>query len=91
MSIEKYMIKRLHQGNFNDSGAKGKSTKSFKKALSQSGVALPDIKVLPNIPQLKPHVFDPKPTSKPCGCSKESVCKHEVNKFINRKTIVNEM
>lgn len=91
MSVEKYMLKRLHQGNFNGAGAKGASTKAFKKALNSSGVALPDIKVLPNVPQLKPHVYDPKPNSKPCGCSKEAICKHEVKKFINRKTIVNEL
>lgn len=89
--IQQYLLKRLHQGNFNDKGEKGKSTKAFKKALNSAGISLPDINVLPNIPHIKPHIYDPKPTSKPCGCSKEAICKHKVKKFINRKTIVNEM
>ena len=90
MSIENILLKRLHQGEHNTPGQKGRSTKAFKKALISSGVTLPDIKVLPNVPQLKPHVYDPKPNSKPCGCTKDTVCKHSVEKAINRKHIVNE-
>lgn len=93
--IQKYLIKRLHQGEFNTPGQKSKSTKAFKKALQTSKVELPDVSFLPNLPALKPHLHDSKPTGCTCGCGGIGKCNHNkpniVTKSINRKTIVNEL
>lgn len=94
-NIQKYLLKKIGQGLNNSPGQKSSSTKQFKKTLERSGIAEPDVNVLSNMPMLKPHFYDHKPTSCTCGCGGKNKCEknnpNAVAKYISRKkAIVNE-